>query len=52
MRKPSEQPVSVPQDDSMNIPPEVHRRAAAVARSLMRMPPKPIKSVKASKSKK
>ena len=31
------------------IPPEVHRKAAAVARTLMRMPPKPIKSVKASK---
>ena len=28
------------------IPPEVHKKARAVARALMRMPPKPIKQSK------
>ena len=49
MKKPSEQPLSSSQDDRPNIPPEVHRKARAVARALMQMPPKPIKQSKLSK---
>ena len=32
------------------VSPEVHKRAAAVARTLMNMPPKPLKQSKKSKS--
>ena len=35
-----------PQGDRTNIPEEVHRRASLVARSLMKMPAKPVKLIK------